>query len=52
MSGILRSIRVLTVIAAFAALAGGCGKSISGPSPESYGDGPNCKIINGHLICL
>ena len=37
--------------AAFAALAGACGKNVTGPSPESYGDGTNCVIINGHLIC-
>ena len=51
MSGILRSIRVLAAVAVFAALAGACGKSVTGPSPDSYEDGPACKIINGHLIC-
>ena len=50
MSGILRSIRVLAAVAVFTALAGACGKNITGPSP-SYEDGPECKIINGHLIC-
>ena len=51
MTGILRSIRALAAVAFFAALAAGCGKNITGPAPD-YGDGPNCKIINGHLICL
>ena len=50
-SRILRSIRVVVAVAAFAALASACGKNVTGPSPESYGDGPNCVIINGHLIC-
>lgn len=52
MSGILRSIRVLGVVAVFAALAGACGKSITGPSPDpSFGDETTCILVNGHLIC-
>lgn len=52
MSGIVRSIRVLGIIAIFAALAAGCGRSITGPSPDpSYGDETVCIEVNGHLIC-
>ena len=50
MSGIVRSIRVLGVVAVFAVLAAGCGKSITGPSP-SYDDETTCIWVNGSLIC-
>jgi hypothetical protein len=49
MSSILRSIRVLGVVAVFAALAAACGKSITGPEP-SHGD-QICIWVNGSLIC-
>jgi len=52
MSGIARSLRVLAVVAVFAALASACGKSITGPSPDpSYGDGTVCITVNGNVIC-
>jgi len=52
MSGILRSIRVLAIVAVFAALTGACGKSVMGPSPDpQYDDETVCVLVNGHLIC-
>jgi hypothetical protein len=51
MSGIARGIRVLAVVAVFAALAGACGKSITGPSPDNGDGDPICILVNGNLIC-
>ena len=51
MSGIARSIRVFAVAAALAALAGACGKSITGPSPDNGDGDPICIMVNGNLIC-
>jgi hypothetical protein len=51
MSGIARSIRVFAVVAVLTALAGACGKSITGPSPDNGDGDPLCIMINGNLIC-
>ena len=52
MHGIVHSIRIAGIVALFAVLAGACGKSIAGPSPDSsYGDETVCIEVNGHLIC-
>jgi hypothetical protein len=51
MSGIARSIRVFAVVAVLAALAGACGKSITGPSPANGDGDPICIMVNGHLLC-
>ncbi len=51
MSGIARCIRAFAVVAVLTALAGACGKSITGPSPDN-GDGDTiCIHVNGNLIC-